>query len=244
MLPNWTHTHIAGKPADVFEPSAKPRGVVLFLHPYGLESPATNAVYTAELAKHGLACCAPFGAHSWWVDRVCPEFDPVLTAERHLLHNVLPWMRARWDVPGNAVAAAGISMGGQGALRLGFRHPDRFRVVAGVASAVDFWERHGTGAELDAMYPPRERARQDSATLQVNPAHFPPHVWFACDPADEAWHRGNDRLAEKLTAFGLPFTADLDTSAGGHSWGYFDAVAPAMFAFVADGLAKERRRLV
>ncbi|MEO2090430.1 MAG: alpha/beta hydrolase-fold protein, partial [Gemmataceae bacterium] len=135
MIEGWTRTDIAGKPADVFEPADPPRFAVLYLHPVGLESLADNAAYTAELAKHRLACCAPFGARSWWSDRVCPEFDPTLTAERHLLDHVVPWMRDRWRRP---IGAVGISMGGQGAVRLGFKHPDRFPVVGSVAGAFDY----------------------------------------------------------------------------------------------------------
>ena len=71
-----------------------------------------------------------------------------------------------------------------------------------------------------------------------------PHVWFACDPADARWFRGNDRLHEKLAALGVPHTADLDTTAGGHDWAYFDRMAEPMIRFVADGLAKESRRLL
>src|SRR5262245_11569027 len=107
MLHGWTRTEIAGKPADVFAPPVpdRLRFGVLFLHPVGGELPSDNPTYTAELARQGLACCAPHGKQSWWADRVCPEFDPHLTAERHLLDNVLPWMTDRY----RAVAAAGIS---------------------------------------------------------------------------------------------------------------------------------------
>ena len=63
MLPGWSRESVAGKPADVFHPpgSERPRSAVLFLHAVGLESPADNAAYTAELARHGLACCARTG---------------------------------------------------------------------------------------------------------------------------------------------------------------------------------------
>ena len=245
MLPGWSRTQIGGKPADLFEPpGGPPRAAVLFLHPHGGESPADNAAYTAELARHGLACVAPHGGRAWWVDRVVPDFDPAVSPERHLLDFVVPWMDHRWQLPPRAVAAAGISMGGQGAVRLGFRHPDRFPVVASVAGAFDYHERYGSGTELDDLYPSREHCRQDTAILQLGPHRWPPHVWFACDPRDAAWYRGNDRLHEKLNAYGVPHTADLDTSAGGHTWEYFDRMAAPMLAFVAEGLKRESRRLM
>jgi S-formylglutathione hydrolase len=245
MLPGWSRELIAGKPADVFTPptASAPRSGVLFLHAVGLELPSDNPAYTAEFARHGLACCAPHGARCWWADRVCPEFDPHRTAERHLLDNVLTWMRGRWGLGPRAVAAVGISMGGQGAVRLGFKYPDLVPVVASVAGAFDYHELYGRGTPLDEMYESRERCRQDTAILHVDPQRFPPHVWFACDPADAEWYRGNDRLDEKLTAMALPHTADLATRAGGHSWAYFDRMAGPMLAFVAAALVTESRRL-
>jgi S-formylglutathione hydrolase FrmB len=244
MLPGWTKTAVGGKPADVFRPAGPPRFAVLFLHPVGQESPADNAAYTELFQMHGLAVVAPWGGESWWADRIDPAFDPTVTAEQHLLQHVVPWMEREWSFGPRAIAVAGISMGGQGAVRLGFKYPDRFPVVVGVASAFDYYERHGRGTSIDAIYPTKEKARQDGAGLHVNPLKFPPHVWFACDPDDAEWFRGNDRLHEKLRALGIPHTVDFDTSHGGHNWDYFDAMAGPMVEFIMAGLEKESRRLV
>lgn len=240
MLPDWSAAEIAGEPARVFDPPG-PRFALLFLHPVGLESISGNAAYTDQLARHRVACCEPFGARGWWAARVCPEFDPHLTPEKHLLGNVVPWMAERWRLP---LAAAGISMGGQGAVRLGLKYPERFPVVASVAGAFDYHEWYGRGTPLDDLYRSREACRQDTAVLHVHPAKFPPHIWFACDPADAEWFRGNDRLHEKLSAVGVPHTADLTTSAGGHSWGYFDHMAGPLFTFLSEAMAKQARKLL
>ena len=198
----------------------------LWLHDESGVTPATDAAFTAELGARRLRCIAPHGARSWWVDRVCPEFDPVLTAERHLLDNVFPSLGTQ------SVAVAGVGMGGQGAVRLGFRHPSRFPVVASLGGAFDFHERHGRGTPLDAMYASRELARQDTAILHLHGHDWPPHIWFACSPKSE-WHRGNDRLHEKLAAVGVPHTAELDTPAD----------IEALLDFVIAALERESRRL-
>jgi S-formylglutathione hydrolase len=169
---------------------------------------------------------------SWWLDRVCPTFHPAISPGQHLLDDVIPWMRSRW----RGIAAAGCGMGGQGAVRLGLRHPSRVPVVASVAGAFDFHERYGRGTPLDEMYPSREHARQDTAILQVQPHEWPPHIWFACPPGHE-WHRGNDRLHEKLTAIGVPHVAELDTPRSP------EELAAPMLEFVARSLARESRRL-
>lgn len=241
MLPNWSRRTVAGKALEVFSPPTAGRHAVLFLHPVGGEMPSANAAYTAAFARHRLPVVAPFGGTSWWADRVCPDFDAELTAHRHLLENVLPWAAAEF-VP--VRAAAGISMGGQAAVRLGFRFTDLFPVVGSVAGAFDYHEWHGRGSSIDTMYPTREKCRQDTAILHLNPQRFPPHLWFACDPDDADWYRGNDRLAEKLRAYGVPHTADLETQAGGHSWPYFDAMAEPLCAFLSDGLRQAGRRLL
>ncbi len=146
MFQGWARDAIADKPVDVLAPPGA-RAAVLFLHAVGLESPADSAAYSAAFTKHNLACVAPHGARSWWSDRVCPEFDDTLTAERHLLDNVRPWMADRW----RPIAAAGISMGGQGAVRLGFKHPELFPVVASVAGAFDYHELYGRGTPIDVV---------------------------------------------------------------------------------------------
>lgn len=227
---SWRVDDWGGKPVAVFAPPA-PRFTVLFLHDHDERLPTDNAELTAALAAHGLACVAPWGGAAWWAARVLPSFDPHTTAEAHALeraysHAATPAMPFR-------TAAIGVGAGGQAAVRLGFRHPGLVPVVAGWDSAFDFHDWHGRGTSLDELYARKEQARQDTAVLQVRPAHAPPHVWFGCPPESE-WFRGNDRLHEKLSAVGVPHafvTAEPRPFA-------------AMVAFVADALAKESRRLL
>jgi S-formylglutathione hydrolase FrmB len=156
----------------------------------------------------------------------------------------VPYFGARWGVGPRAIGLLGISMGGQGALRLAFRNPAVFPVAAGIASALDYHEYYGQGLTLDEMYDSKEQCRQDTALMHVPPANPPPHLFFCIDPDDSDWYRGNDRLHEKLTALGVEHIADLTTQAGGHSWAYFNRMAEPALRFVYQGLEKESRRLV
>ena len=243
MLPNWSTTAIGGKPVSVYQPANRPKFGLLFLHPLSGNTLTENGVYTAELARHGIGCCAPQSGQSWWADRVSLQFDGRQTPERYILDCVLPWMRETWQLAPQTIAVAGISMGGQGAIRLGFKYPALFPVVAGVASAFDYHDLYGDGTPLDELYDSKEQCRQDTAILHINPYKAPPHIWFACDPTD-VWHRGNDRLHEKLMALGVQHTAVLETEAGGHSWAYFDAMAAPMMQLVANALEQQSRRLL
>jgi pimeloyl-ACP methyl ester carboxylesterase len=138
---------------------------------------------------------------------------------------------------GRKWAVAGVGMGGQAAVRLGLRHPGRFPVAAAIDAAFDFHDLHGRGTPLDDLFPSRERARQDTAVLHLDPFRWP-QLWFAADPAGP-WHRGADRLHEKLAAYGVPHTADLDTTGPE----YVAKQLPALVAFVAAATDREARRL-
>lgn len=233
MADGWSRVEIAGKPADVFEPPAPAPFALLYLHDVDGRSPSADHALPALLRTHRLPCVAPIAGPTWWVDRPAPAFDPHLTPERFLFDHVLPWMQDRWNLGPRGIGVAGVGTGGQGAIRLGLKYPDRFPVVASRNGAFDFHDWHGRGTPLDEMYETRERARQDTAILHLDPARWPPHIWFACDPTSE-WHRGNDRLDEKLTAYGVPHTADLNTA----------STVGEMLEFVAAGLARESRRLM
>ena len=63
-----------------------------------------------------------------------------LTAERHVLDNVLAHIRTTWNAAPPRIALLGTSMGGQGALRLAFKHP----------SQVSSGGRHFAGDRLSA----------------------------------------------------------------------------------------------
>ena len=244
MNGTWNLVDLAGKPADVYDPPQRPRFGLIYLHSYGLESLRGRTAFTALFDELRLACVCPAGDHSWWGDRVCPEFDTTLTPERYLLDRVLPFFRTRWGLDARGVGLFGVSMGGQGALRLAFRHPDTFAAVAGISSAIEHHELYGQGTLLDEMYDSKEQCRQDTVPMHVNPGRFPPHVFFCIDPGDVDWWRGNDRLHEKLNALGVSHEVDLETRAGGHSWAYFDHMAGRVLRFLYAGLDHQSRRLL
>ena len=135
-------------------------------------------------------------------------------------------------------------MGGQGALRLAFKHPHLFPAVAAISAALDYYEIYGQGTPLDDIYDGKEQCRQDTALMHVPPYNPPPHIFFAIDPNDALWYRGNDRLHEKLNALGVPHTCDLATEAGGHTWDYFNHMAGPAVRFLHSGLEQESRRLL
>lgn len=245
--PGWSEFTLRGHPCDRFEPARRNEHgyVVLYLHGVHQGRLRDHPPMTAELERHGLPAVAPRTQRSWWTDRICPEFDAEVSAERHLLEHALPWIADEFDAAPPRIGLFGTSMGGQGALRLAYKHPDLFPVVAALSPAIDFHERYeDAGYEtLKQMYPSAEAARQDTATLHVHPFKWPRRQFFACDPEDR-WVNSSERLQMKLASQGVPHECDLETRAGGHGFGYYNQQAAKAFAFLVDGLDRERRRVV
>ena len=240
----WQTIDIAGKPAQFFLPNDTARGTIIFLHNAACQPLSVSPIYTQLLQEHRLNCVCPWGGATWWTDRIVPDYDAALSAERYVLDAVVPFARQHFGLGSQAFGLLGISMGGQGALRLAFKRPDLFPVVAAIAPAIEYHEFYGQGSPIDGMYSSKEQCRQDTVPMHVNPTALPPHVFFCVDPDDDHWQRGADRLHEKLLALGVAHECDLITQAGGHRWSYFDALAPRACAFVARGLAHEARRLL
>jgi S-formylglutathione hydrolase len=246
MTGTWNRVDLAGKPADVYEPTgpARPRFGLLYLHGADEATLRDRPTFSRLFEELRLACVCPTGDLSWWTDRVCPAFDPYVTAERYLLQSVVPYFQERWGLAPRSIGLFGLGMGGQGALRLAFKHPDLFPAVAGVAPAIEYHEYYGAGSPLDDLYDSKEQCRQDTVPMHVHPAHYPPHVFFAMDPDDSWWFRGSDRLHEKLSALGVPHEIDFTTRTEGDRVSYFDRLGERAVRFLVQALEQESRRLL
>lgn len=243
---HWQTVEIGSHRGQIYEPpEPSPHGdTILYLHCVGVVPLAEHPAFERLFDQYGLRCLAPVTGESWWTDRISPQFDPDKSAEHFILGDVLPWLAETWDVRPPRIGLLGISMGGQGALKLAYKHPDTFPVAAAISPAIDYQQRVEAGdPHLTAQYNDPEAARQDTATLHIHPLNWPRHQWFCSDPDDELWHDGADRLRMKLFSLGVPHVCDLETTAGGHSWQYYEHMAPAAVAFVAEALQRERLRI-
>jgi len=246
MPGTWQQETIAGHAADIYTPPGvtRPAYALLFLHAVGQETLIGCDAFTRVFDDLGVPCVSPHGKFTWWSDRIDITYDPAISAETYLLQQLVPHMRQRFGLPERRIGLFGISMGGQGALRLAFKHPQVFSAVAGISPAIEYHELHGQGYTLDAMYESKEHCRQDTVPMHIHPSEYPPHIFFCIDPDDADWHRGNDRLHEKLRALGVLHECDLTTEAGGHSWQYFNHMAERAIRFVYEGLVAQSRRLL
>ena len=78
----------------------------------------------------------PDGKLDWWLDS---PVSPNVRRETFVVNELVPWVDAEFRTlpQRQRRAVAGHSMGGQGAMRLGMRHPDVFGVVGNVMGGVD-----------------------------------------------------------------------------------------------------------
>jgi pimeloyl-ACP methyl ester carboxylesterase len=242
----WTVEQIAGHPCDVYEPPARnPQGfVVLYLHGVHLNRLDDKPAFVAQFDRYGLPVVAPRTARSWWTDKICLEFDPEVSAERHVRERVLPFITERFRSEPPRIGLLGTSMGGQGALRLAYKYPNQFPVVAAISPAIDYYKRYNEGDEtIPQMYPDPEAARQDTAILHIHPLNWPRHQFFCCDPIDYRWHESADRLRMKLWSLGIPHEHDLETTGGGHGFEYYSRMADRAVTFIATKLDEVRRQI-
>lgn len=238
---------VAGHRCQLFEPAQpNPHGSTLvFLHDVDGAGLDRRTAYLDQFQRYGLPCIAPISGRSWWTERVWPDFDSAISAERYVIDHVLDYVAERWHSRSPQVALLGIGMGGQAALRLAFKYPNRLPIAAAVAPALDYQLAYYDEEEtaLPAIYPEPEAARQDTAILHVHPLNWPRNIWFAADPADERWYSGAERLKMKLSALGIPHDADLETSSAGRSASYAELMASAAVAYLLERLDRERRRV-
>lgn len=257
--PHWSTISLAGHACELYEPPRPlPGRALVYLHGVKERTLLESTGLRDAIEAAGLPAIAPRTGRSWWLDRIMPCFDPAMSPERFVVDHVTAEIRGRFGVTPPGIGLIGTSMGGQGALRIAYRHPTTFPIAAAIAPAIDFHlamrhagDRHD-GEYYDTLWEAFgdvERARQDTAILHVHPLNWPRHQCFASDPSDLHWHDGAVRLQGKLRALGIPHTAMLESRGpftqgrNGHSTEYYDRVAPDIVRFVLEALDQESRRL-
>lgn len=153
----------------------------------------------AERHSLGVVCLPPRGA--WWLPKPCRAFGG-RAPEAYLMEQVVPALREAHGA--RRFGLAGLGMGGQGALRIAFKHARLFPAVAAVQPWVDFHERYWEDEVLQEAFADVETARQYTATLWINPLDRPMHIHLYATAADSNWYPGIQRLHEKLVAIGVP----------------------------------------
>jgi S-formylglutathione hydrolase FrmB len=164
--------------------------------------------------------------------------------EDFLLREFVPLIESRYRVrAGRAFrGVAGISMGGYGALRLAFRHPDLFGAVATHSAAVVAELpaiEAGSGARgalrlfAEVFGSPVDRPfwdRNNPLALARSAVLSRLKIYFDCGSQDEyGFDSGAQALHDVLVSRRV--THEFHLYPGGHSWEYFSEYLPASLEF-------------
>ena len=98
---NWSVEQVADHPCDIFEPQERnPHGYVLiYLHGVHQGKLNDKPAFVEQFEKHGLPVISPLTKRSWWSSQICAEFDAQLTAEQHVLQNIVPYICLLYTSP-------------------------------------------------------------------------------------------------------------------------------------------------
>jgi S-formylglutathione hydrolase FrmB len=183
-------------------------------------------------AARNLAVVMPAVARSFYQDMAAgPRYWSFLSEELPaLMQSFFPIAAER-----ERTFAAGLSMGGYGALRLGLAKPEQYAAVASFSGALDVVKRCREGSrpgsrigrpELEAIYGRELQAEGTTADLwwlagQVAASPEPrPALYLSCGTEDELLPESR-AFRKHLEGLRLPVT--YGESAGAHEWGYWDA---------------------
>ena len=135
--------------------------------------------------------------------------------------------------PTSALAIAGLSMGGFGALCLGLRGAPRIRGIAGLSSITQFRDMSLFVGDLDVYgSEPRDLAIADVVLTHSGQL---PTIYLCCG-SDDLLVDQNRALHEALRAGGVEH--EWVESPGGHDWGYWRAQLPDVLRFLARALVR------
>jgi enterochelin esterase family protein len=189
----------------------------------------------------------PDAGNSWYVDNPDPGgVGPVATAN---LTELIPGIESRYRAQGrrDGRARAGLSMGGYGAVHLGFLRPDLFAAIASMSGALYLEGQTMTRESLDDLHGafgrPFSRERFEAANVfrrirAVAEAAQRPAIYLASGNADYYEYDVNTALFYvALHGAGIPAT--LHIAPGGHDWAFWTAELPRVLRFVSRAFAGE-----
>ncbi len=192
----------------------------------------------------------PYGAKSWYVDSAGlggpGNYETAIGVD--LVDHVEHTYRAMTDRAARTVA--GLSMGGYGALRLAFFHPERFIAVASLSGALhervglpggeqivsqemkraDHWYQGAYGQPFDpGVYMQRNPFSRVAALSQIP---TPPKILITAGDDDYfKLYEGSCALFVALRRAGL--AAELRVDDGGHDWTLWRRQFPDVMRFFA-----------
>ena len=187
--------------------------------------------------KYEFIAVMPDGARSFYCDMVSGEKYWTFISEElpRLISVMFPVRQDRANT-----FAAGLSMGGYGALKLGMRHPEKFAKIGAMSAVADIgWvgrkEGRMSDVEVESIYGSRTGMLGGDDDLfellkRPAPACGRPELMVRCGDADMLVDSNREFIKRAAEAGG--WNVDYKEAPGhGHTWEYWMSTLPEIFDF-------------
>ena len=213
------------------ESKAKQYPVIYLLH--GLTGHYTNWLEKTRLADYSAAyefiIVMPEGNDGWYTDSATV---PTEKYESYILQELIPDVEKRFRAAGDggSRAIAGLSMGGYGAIKFGFKHPEMFAFAASLSGAFSAasWDVKEPGMIRDSLIqafgPANSETRAANDVPKLARAAKAkqtslPYLYVDCGTEDYLF-ADNREFIDLLVELKIPH--EYRQLPGSHSWAYWD----------------------
>lgn len=233
----------------VITPQNVPKGqripVVYLLHGGGGDFREwSNDSDVATFAEKGLILVMPEGESSYYTNSVDRPKDRF---EDYIVKDLIADVEAKFPVDPSQRAIAGISMGGFGAIKLALKHPEVYRFVGALSSAIDVPSRRFSikrisqyrhHASIFGPWGSQTRRENDPFVLATNvdPRRVP-FMYLTCGE-QEGLLPSNRKFASLLAQRNFHF--EFHDGPGAHDWNQWDRRLPDMFGSLLQHLGDKR----
>lgn len=176
-------------------------------------------------AEQRLIIITPEGENGWYTDSATVPSDQY---ETYLLNELIPDVDRRYRTIRDraARAIAGNSMGGYGALKFGFKHPEIFTLAASMSGTLDTASRTDDASIMQTFGSSNSPQRQAN-DLERLAREFPaervarlPYLYLDCG-RDDPWLEANRNFVNILLERRI--VHEYRQMPGGHIWPYWDS---------------------
>jgi S-formylglutathione hydrolase FrmB len=213
--------------------------VLYLLHGWGgdYDSWVTHTELARYAAEHQLIIVTPEGEKGWYTDGVGSG-----KYESYVLQELIPDVDRRFRTIGarRGRGVAGYSMGGYGALKLGFKHPESFAFAGSTSGALDAASREDEESLMQTFGDRASAARAENDLPRLA-REFPdasrgalPFLYLDCGLRDP-WLAANRDFAATLAARGMAH--DYRQLPGEHVWPYWDRQVREILRVASEMLA-------
>jgi putative tributyrin esterase len=187
-------------------------------------------------AENRMIVIAPEGGNGWYTDSATVPSD---LYEAYVIQELIADIDRRFrtiaDRRGRSIA--GVSMGGYGALKFGFKYPEKFTLAASVSGALDANVRTDETSIMQTFGEPGSAARKANdlnGLAREFPSHrqpLLPYIYLDCG-TDDPWLASNRDFAGVLLE--RKIVHEYRQLPGNHVWNYWDRQLREVMRIAAD----------